>query len=54
MSALVWPLLFLAVGLILLIAEVFIPSGGLDRPPGAGLPGPEPLAGLPAVDRPRA
>jgi membrane-bound ClpP family serine protease len=29
MSALVWPILFLAFGLILLIAEVFIPSGGL-------------------------
>jgi membrane-bound ClpP family serine protease len=29
MSTLAWPLLFLALGLILLIAEVFIPSGGM-------------------------
>lgn len=29
MSTLAWPLLLLAFGLILLIAEVFIPSGGL-------------------------
>ena len=29
MSALGWPLLLLALGLILLISEVFIPSGGL-------------------------
>lgn len=29
MSALAWPLLLLAFGLLLLIAEVFIPSGGL-------------------------
>jgi membrane-bound ClpP family serine protease len=29
MNALAWPLLLLACGLILLIAEVFIPSGGL-------------------------
>jgi membrane-bound ClpP family serine protease len=29
MSTLAWPLLLLAVGLLLLIAEVFIPSGGL-------------------------
>lgn len=29
MNALIWPILFLAVGLILLVAEVFIPSGGL-------------------------
>ena len=29
MNALMWPILFLAVGLILLVAEVFIPSGGL-------------------------
>ena len=28
MSALAWPILLLAAGLILLIAEVFIPSGG--------------------------
>jgi membrane-bound ClpP family serine protease len=29
MNALIWPLLFLVVGLMLLAAEVFIPSGGL-------------------------
>jgi membrane-bound ClpP family serine protease len=29
MSTLAWPLLILALGLILLIAEVFVPSGGL-------------------------
>lgn len=29
MSTLAWPLLILALGLILLIAEIFIPSGGL-------------------------
>ncbi|HEV3122297.1 MAG TPA: NfeD family protein [Isosphaeraceae bacterium] len=29
MNALVWPFLFLTVGLLLLTAEVFIPSGGL-------------------------
>src|SRR4051794_16824429 len=29
MSTLAWPLLLLAFGLLLLIAEVFIPSGGL-------------------------
>ncbi len=29
MNALIWPILFLSAGLILLIAEVFIPSGGL-------------------------
>ena len=29
MSTLAWPLLVLALGLILLIAEVFVPSGGL-------------------------
>ncbi|MGE5756644.1 MAG: serine protease, partial [Planctomycetaceae bacterium] len=29
MSTLAWPLLLLAFGLILLLAEVFIPSGGM-------------------------
>jgi membrane-bound ClpP family serine protease len=29
MNALIWPMLFLVVGLMLLTAEVFIPSGGL-------------------------
>src|SRR5437899_9905932 len=29
MSTLAWPLLLLAFGLLLLVAEVFIPSGGL-------------------------
>ena len=29
MNALIWPILLLALGLILLVAEVFIPSGGL-------------------------
>jgi membrane-bound ClpP family serine protease len=29
MNALIWPTLFLVVGMILLVAEVFIPSGGL-------------------------
>ena len=29
MSAVLWPILFLILGLILLIAEVFIPSGGM-------------------------
>jgi membrane-bound ClpP family serine protease len=29
MNALIWPILFLAVGLTLLVAEGFIPSGGL-------------------------
>jgi membrane-bound ClpP family serine protease len=29
MNALIWPLLFMLAGLLLLVAEVFIPSGGL-------------------------
>jgi membrane-bound ClpP family serine protease len=29
MNALIWPILFLAAGLLLLIVEVFLPSGGL-------------------------
>jgi hypothetical protein len=29
MNALIWPILFLVIGLTLLVAEVFIPSGGL-------------------------
>ncbi len=46
MSTLAWPLLLLAFGLILLIAEVFIPSGWVDRIAGLVLSGLESLAGI--------
>ena len=48
MSTLAWPLLLLAFGLILLIAEVFIPSGGLIGLLALCCLGLEPLAGVSA------